>query len=92
MITFKALQGAAPNYITDLIKCYTPGILLRSSNQLLLCTPKFNLKTYGGRSFTIAALSVWSALEFELRSCDSLSSFKSKLKTWLFKVSNDVVL
>ena len=33
MITFKALQGAAPNYITVLIKRYTPGRLLRPSNQ-----------------------------------------------------------
>ena len=54
-------------------------------------TSKFNLKTYGGRSFTITAPSVWNALPFELRSCNSLSSFKSKLKTWLFKISYDVV-
>ena len=54
VITFKALHGAAPSYITDLIKPYTPGRLLRSSNQFLLSTSKFNLKTYGGRSFTIA--------------------------------------
>ena len=33
VITFKALHGAAPSYITDLIKPYTPGRLLRSSNQ-----------------------------------------------------------
>ena len=92
VITFKALHGAAPSYITDLMKPYTPGRLLRSSNQLLLSTPKFNLKTYGGRSFTIAAPSVWNTLPFELRSCNSLSSFESKLKTWLFKVSYDVVL
>ena len=84
VITFKALHGAVPGYITDLIKPYTPGRLLRSSNQFLLSTSKFNLKTYGGRSFTIAALSVWNALPFKLRSCNSLSSFKSKLKTWLF--------
>ena len=57
VITFKALHGAAPSYITDLINPYTPG-RLRSSNQLLLSTSKFNLKTYGGRSFTIAAPSV----------------------------------
>ena len=55
VITFKVLHGAAPSYITDLIKPYTPGRLLRSSNQFLLSTSKFNLKTYGGRSFTIAA-------------------------------------
>ena len=92
VITFKALHGAAPSYITDLIKPYTPGRLLRSSNQFLLSTSKFNLKTYGGRSFTIAAPSVWNALPFELRSCNSLSSFKSKLKTWLFKIGYDVVI
>ena len=64
VITFKALHGAAPSYITDLIKPYTPGRLLRSSDQLLLSTSKVNLKTYGGRSFTIAAPSVWNALPF----------------------------
>ena len=42
---------AAPSYITDLIKPYKPGRLLISSNQFLLSTSKFNLKTYGGRSF-----------------------------------------
>ena len=51
-----------------------------------------SLKTYGGRSFTIAAPSVWNALPFELRSCNSLSSFKSKLKTCLFKIGYDVVI
>ena len=72
---------------------YTPGRRLRSSNQLLLSTAKFNLKTYAGRSSTIAAPSVWNALPFELRSCNnSVSSFESKLNTWLFKVSYVVVL
>ena len=36
-------------------------------------------------------LLVWNALPFELRSCNSLFSFKSKLKTWLFKIGYDVV-
>ena len=40
----------------------------------------------------MAAPSVWDALPLELRSCCSLSSFKSKLKTLLFKASYDVVL
>ena len=40
----------------------------------------------------LAAPSVWNALPFELRSCNSLSSFKSKLKTWLFKIGYDVVV
>ena len=36
VITFKALHGAAPSYITDLIKPYTPGRLLRSFLRLNL--------------------------------------------------------
>ena len=48
--------------------------------------------TYGGRFFTIAAPSVWNALPFKLSSCNSLSSFKSEFKTWLFKIGYDVVV
>ena len=43
---------------------YTSGRRRRSSNQLLLSTAKFNLKTYGGLSSTIAAPSVRNALPF----------------------------
>ena len=32
------------------------------------------------------------AFAFELRSCNSLSSFKSKPNTWLFKIGYDVVV
>ena len=92
VITFKALYGTATSYITDRIKPYTPGRLPRSSNQFLLSTSKFNLKTYGGWSATIAAPCVWNSLPLELRSCNSLSSFKSKLKTWLLKICYDVVV
>ena len=70
---------------TDLIKPYTPGRLLRSSNQLLLSKPKFNLKIYDGRSFTIAAHSVWNALPLELRSCNSLSSLNLSLRLGFLK-------
>ena len=92
VITFKALHGSARDCITELIKPCTPSRSLRSSNKLLLFKPRFNLLTYGGRSFTMAAPSVWNSLPLELRSCCSLSSFKSKLKTLLFKASYDVVL
>ena len=92
VITFKALHGSASDYITKLIKPYIPSRSLRSSNKLLLFKPRFNLKTYGGRSFTMATPSVWNTLPLELRSCCSLSSFKSKLKTLFFKASYDVVL
>ena len=88
VITFKALHGSAPDYIMELIKPYIPSRSLQSSNKLLLFKAKFNLMTYGSWSSTMAAPS----LPFEHRSCCSLSSFKPKLKTLLFKASYDVVL
>ena len=75
VITFKALHGSAPDYITELIKPYSPSRSLQSSNKLLF-KRRFNLMAHGGRSFTMATPSVWNTLPLELRSCCSLSSFK----------------
>ena len=85
LITFKALHDSAPSYITDLIRPYKPERTLRSSSHNLLAVPRFNLKTDGGRSFTVAAPTIWNSLPLELRSCVYVSTFKSKLETWLFK-------
>ena len=54
VITFKALHGSAPDYITELIKSYTLSRSLRSSNKLLVFKSRFNLKTYGGWSLTMS--------------------------------------
>ena len=85
LVTFKALHDVAASYITELIRPYKPSRTLRSSSRNLLAVPRFNIKTYGGRSFTDAAPTMWKSLPLELRTCVSLSTSKSKLKTWLFK-------
>ena len=41
--------------------------------------------TLGARSFSAAAPKLWNGLPVELRQATSLDSFKSKLKTYLFK-------
>ena len=49
-IDFKMLLfvfGLAPQYLTELLNFHTPARTLRSSNQLLLVTPKTKLKTKG---------------------------------------------
>ena len=60
LLTYKALNGMAPNYIADLLQPYTPTRQLRSSSKNLLVTPKSNLKFYGDRSFQVAAPRLWS--------------------------------
>ena len=85
LLTFKALHQQSPVYIQDLVAYYQPPRILRSSNLLLLNPTNFHLKTYGSRAFAVSAPELWNSLPVSIRSCDNLSSFKSKLKTHLFK-------
>ena len=54
-ITFKALHGLAPLYLQERITIYTPVRSLRSVNNGLLVVPKYNLKSYGMRAFSVMA-------------------------------------
>ena len=85
ILTFKSLHGQAPVYISDLITRYIPQRTLRSSSELLLNRVNFELLSYGHRSFSVAAPELWNNLPASIRSSPSLSIFKSKLKTYLFK-------
>ena len=64
LLTFKALHGLAPSYICDLITKYKPARTLRSSNELLLNSTTYNLKSYGSRSFSVSAPALWNSLPF----------------------------
>ena len=44
-------------------------------------------KSYGDRSFSVAAPTLWNTLPVSLRNTDSILTFKSSLKTYLFKLA-----
>ena len=83
LITYKALNGQAPSYISDLLSYYRPARLLRSSTQTLLRNPCYNLKNYRGRSFAVAAPRLWNALPMAVKSSNSVDIFKRQLKSFL---------
>ena len=85
LLTFKSLNGLAPVYIDEKIQRYVPNRKLRSSSAFLLKQNKWNLKSYGFRTFTVAAPFLWNSLPLEVKSSPSLNIFKFKLKTHLFK-------
>ena len=85
LLTYKALNGLAPKYISDLISIYVPRRNLRSANSKQLIQPIYNLRTYGFRAFSHAAPFLWNSLPQEVRFAPSVSSFKSKIKNYLFK-------
>ena len=84
LITFKALNKQAPNYITDLLIPYKPSRSLRSSTRNFLMKLVFNLKAYGGRSFGLASAVLWNDLPQSIKDSQSVETFKQKLKTHLF--------
>ena len=85
LLAYKALNGMAPAYMSDLVKLYIPTRALRSASQSLLCAPfSSSTKFYGDRTFCHAAATLWNNLPFHVRCSTSLSMFKSRLKTHLF--------
>ncbi len=86
LITFKALNGMAPVFISELLALYKPSRTLRSASERLLCVVKPKTKFYGERSYIHAAAKLWNSLPSDIRHSSSLSKFKSKLKTHLFQM------
>ena len=80
LIVHKSFNNVAPIYISELLKVYTPSRNLRSSNMSLLKEPT-SKRTWGDRSFSVAAPRLWNHLEStKLKSCHSKTRFKSLLK------------
>ena len=83
LLTYRAVNGLAPAYITELLDLYKPSRSgLRSTSKNLLVMKK-SYRSWGDRAFTIAAPRLWNSLPDHIRACSSLSSFKTGLKTHL---------
>ena len=89
LLTFKAIHGLSPPYISELITVKpksTYGLRSNISTLLLPPTQKM-LPTLGARSFAAAAPALWNKLPADIRNVASLNSFKISIKTLLFNKS-----
>ena len=84
LLVFKALNGLAPPYISELLMPYSPARTLRSAEQGLLQVPRTRHKLRGDRAFAIAAPKLWNSLPLPIRAAKNLATFKSLLKTHLY--------
>jgi len=82
-LTWKALHDEAPAYLKELLQPYTPSRELRSSSAALCYVPAIRTKL-GERAFNHCAPMIWNELPVSLRTTETLSRFKSLLKTFLF--------
>ena len=84
LLTYNALHGLAPTYLSDLVLPYIP-----SQDAGLLIVPRISKQTAGGRAFSYRAPFLWNGLPTHVRDANSVSTFKSLLKTHLFSGSYD---
>ena len=86
IVTYKALNGQAPIYISELV---------RYSNLSGSRNP--SLQTYmskscmGDRAFISCAATLWNKLPPDVKCSSSLASFKTRLKTHLFEKSYGLI-
>ena len=85
LLTHKCINGHAPPYLQELITPQTSTRTLRSTSSSLLRVPNTKLRTMGDRAFCSAAPRLWNGLPDHLRATQTLDSFKTGLKTLLFK-------
>ena len=79
----------APSYVTDMLHIkplHTRNTRSSSYTNPLLNRPAHSKATLGDRSFSFASFSVWNSIPNDVRCAQSQSSFKSSLKTYLFRV------
>ena len=85
VITYKTLQYGSPSYLFDLLVPHRSCFNSRSNGQHLLDKPCPLVKSSTGRrSFSFAAPTLWNSLPLNIKISSTLSSFCSKLKTFLY--------
>ena len=78
-------SSTAPSYVTDMLHKKPLHTRSWSYTMPLLNRPAHSKATLGDRSFSFASSSVWKSIPNDVRCAPSLSSHKSRLKTYLFR-------
>ncbi|XP_034541068.1 uncharacterized protein LOC117814067 [Notolabrus celidotus] len=84
LLTFKSKHNLAPPYLSEVIVIYYPSRTLRSQHAGLLVRPKVSKSSMGGRTFSYQVPLLWNHLPVRVQEVDTLSTFKSRLQTFLF--------
>ncbi len=80
LITYKALNNLAPQYLSELLLHYSLPRPQCSQNSGHLIIPRISKSTAAGRSFFYLAPKLWNNLPNTVWEVDTLCQFKSRLK------------
>ncbi len=84
LLTYKALHGKGPRYISEMLS-FRDSRNTRYMQTAPLSVPQVKCSTFGGRAFSYVAPTLWNSLPCSIRSAPNVDTFKSNLKTHLFK-------
>ena len=91
ILVFKAINGLSPNCISNLVNNLCPSkYFLRRNNEILLEPyngKTLTKKTLGDRAFAVAAPRLFKSLPREIRHEICFNTFKTKVKTFLFRTA-----
>ena len=94
VLVYKYLTTGQPKYFAPYLPLYKSAVNTRHSNpkNLFLLVPSYcpsihKSKVHFNNSFSYDAPKLWNDLPYDIRSAPNLSSFKSRLKTYLFQKS-----
>ena len=85
-LCYHCYSSTAPTYVTDMQQkkpSHTCNTRSSSHTMPLVNRPAHSKVTLGDCSFYFASSSVWNSIPNEIRCTPSLSSYKSRLKTYL---------
>jgi len=84
---FTALHDQQPEYLACKLQRHRSVRDFRSSTDVSALTVPRIRTMLADRTFAVAAPAVWNSIPLDIRNCDTLNTFKKKLKTWLFMES-----
>ena len=94
VLVYKYLTTGQPKYFAPYLPLYKSAVNTRRSNpkNLFLLVPSYcpsihKSKVHFNNSFSYDTPKLWNDLPYDIRSVPNLSSFKSRLKTYLFQKS-----
>jgi hypothetical protein len=88
VLTYRVVHGLAPPYLSTeftRVADIPSRRRLRSSSTDQLLVPSFRLSTIGRRAFPVAGARIWNDLPLDVTSAPSLTVFRKRLKTLLFR-------
>ena len=86
LLTYKTFQIQQPTYLYESLSFPSHSLSTRSSDSSVLSIP-YVRTSLGKRAFSVIAPRLWNSLPPDTHNSLSVSTFRSKLKTHLFKLA-----